>query len=416
MVERTAGTPALGRRRRPARRRPARPIEELRRLYDSISGCSGRPRARIGSRSTTELREESPSGSQPRLRDELDGVRLGRGREPRRAGGRRGAIDPVVLDELGPDEPSSSKRRLPDRLARRGRRRPRRRARDHPAAPATIGFRPTASTPGRPTPAVDQVIPRHPEDRRARGAVRRRTRNAAFTVGEERSTHRPALSSSSPRGRSAPRPPSRRTRRLSAPGPVRCSRRWGWESFPVADAARDGDDRADTSRSEPLVARPSPGPPTTTQPASSRSAGEPTRRSQTSATLSKAARTGEARLMEDAQTTSSATIRAFGSWLGMSLAHIDELDRIEMPDGFVWRPVRRRFCIRAFGVNAYSAAEPGAPIVEEHTESSSATRRSTSCSVACAVHRRRQRARTRLPGSSSSCATALQAGRDRGRR
>ena len=53
----------------------------------------------------------------------------------------------------------------------------------------------------------------------------------------------------------------------------------------------------------------------------------------------------------------------------MSWTHIDELDRIEMPDGFVWRPVRRRFDIRAFGVNAYSAPEAGAPIVETHTES-----------------------------------------------
>jgi len=36
----------------------------------------------------------------------------------------------------------------------------------------------------------------------------------------------------------------------------------------------------------------------------------------------------------------------------MNLAHIDELDAIELPDGFVWRPVRRRFGIKAFGTNA----------------------------------------------------------------
>lgn len=53
----------------------------------------------------------------------------------------------------------------------------------------------------------------------------------------------------------------------------------------------------------------------------------------------------------------------------MSVAHIDELDAIELPDGFVWRPIRRHFGIRAFGVNAYTAREVGAPIVEEHTES-----------------------------------------------
>ena len=39
-----------------------------------------------------------------------------------------------------------------------------------------------------------------------------------------------------------------------------------------------------------------------------------------------------------------------------------------MADGFVWRPIRRRFGIRAFGVNAYSPREAGAQIVEEHTE------------------------------------------------
>jgi tetratricopeptide (TPR) repeat protein len=48
--------------------------------------------------------------------------------------------------------------------------------------------------------------------------------------------------------------------------------------------------------------------------------------------------------------------------------HVDDLDRIELPDGFVWRPVRRRFDIRAFGANAYSPREAGARVVEEHTE------------------------------------------------
>jgi tetratricopeptide (TPR) repeat protein len=52
----------------------------------------------------------------------------------------------------------------------------------------------------------------------------------------------------------------------------------------------------------------------------------------------------------------------------VSVSHIDELDRIEMPDGFVWRPIRRHFDIRAFGVNAYTALEAGGLIVEPHTE------------------------------------------------
>ena len=51
----------------------------------------------------------------------------------------------------------------------------------------------------------------------------------------------------------------------------------------------------------------------------------------------------------------------------MNLVHIDDLDAIEMPDGFVWRPVRRRFGIKAFGTNAYTPGASGR-VVEEHTE------------------------------------------------
>ena len=53
----------------------------------------------------------------------------------------------------------------------------------------------------------------------------------------------------------------------------------------------------------------------------------------------------------------------------MTWLHADDLERIEMDDGFVWRPVRRRFDIRAFGVNAYSPREAGAHVIEEHSES-----------------------------------------------
>ena len=54
----------------------------------------------------------------------------------------------------------------------------------------------------------------------------------------------------------------------------------------------------------------------------------------------------------------------------MSWTHVDGLDAVQMPDGFVWRPIRRHFGIRAFGVNAYTAKQAGGQIVEEHTESS----------------------------------------------
>jgi tetratricopeptide (TPR) repeat protein len=51
----------------------------------------------------------------------------------------------------------------------------------------------------------------------------------------------------------------------------------------------------------------------------------------------------------------------------VNIAHVDELDAIELPDGFVWRPVRKHFGIRAFGTNAYTPGAAGR-IVEEHTE------------------------------------------------
>ena len=53
----------------------------------------------------------------------------------------------------------------------------------------------------------------------------------------------------------------------------------------------------------------------------------------------------------------------------MNLAHIDELNAVELPDGFVWKPVRRHFGIKAFGVNVYAPGATG-QIVEEHTEGS----------------------------------------------
>ena len=51
----------------------------------------------------------------------------------------------------------------------------------------------------------------------------------------------------------------------------------------------------------------------------------------------------------------------------MNIAHIDDLDRIEMPDGFVWRPVRKHFGILAFGANVYTPGANG-QVIEEHTE------------------------------------------------
>jgi tetratricopeptide (TPR) repeat protein len=52
------------------------------------------------------------------------------------------------------------------------------------------------------------------------------------------------------------------------------------------------------------------------------------------------------------------------------IARIEDLERypIEGQDGLTWRPVRRYFDIKAFGVNAYTADEAGQRVVEEHRE------------------------------------------------
>jgi quercetin dioxygenase-like cupin family protein len=53
---------------------------------------------------------------------------------------------------------------------------------------------------------------------------------------------------------------------------------------------------------------------------------------------------------------------------GYEVAHIDELEKLPINNGeFVWRPVRRRFGITAFGTNAYTG-DAGQRVVEEHFE------------------------------------------------
>jgi tetratricopeptide (TPR) repeat protein len=48
--------------------------------------------------------------------------------------------------------------------------------------------------------------------------------------------------------------------------------------------------------------------------------------------------------------------------------HISELGAIPGPGTLVWRPIRRRFGIEAFGMNAYTAERAGEDLVEDHTE------------------------------------------------
>ena len=50
---------------------------------------------------------------------------------------------------------------------------------------------------------------------------------------------------------------------------------------------------------------------------------------------------------------------------------LDEIEPIAVVDGsLLWRPVRRRLDIGAFGINAYVAPNEGDDVVEEHTERS----------------------------------------------
>jgi hypothetical protein len=48
--------------------------------------------------------------------------------------------------------------------------------------------------------------------------------------------------------------------------------------------------------------------------------------------------------------------------------HLDELESIPGPGSLTWRPVRATLGIRAFGCNAYTAANPGDDVVEPHSE------------------------------------------------
>jgi tetratricopeptide (TPR) repeat protein len=54
---------------------------------------------------------------------------------------------------------------------------------------------------------------------------------------------------------------------------------------------------------------------------------------------------------------------------GYEVTRLDDLDRIPVGEkGLEWRPIRRRFGLEAFGINAYSSANAGGEVVEEHTE------------------------------------------------
>lgn len=53
---------------------------------------------------------------------------------------------------------------------------------------------------------------------------------------------------------------------------------------------------------------------------------------------------------------------------GWDAVRLGELESLSGPGTLRWTPLRRHFGITAFGVNAYTAAEVGQDVVEEHTE------------------------------------------------
>jgi tetratricopeptide (TPR) repeat protein len=54
---------------------------------------------------------------------------------------------------------------------------------------------------------------------------------------------------------------------------------------------------------------------------------------------------------------------------GYRVVDLDSLERVPLEEG-IWRPVRRRLRVTAFGINAYSADDAGDSLIEEHDETS----------------------------------------------
>jgi tetratricopeptide (TPR) repeat protein len=55
------------------------------------------------------------------------------------------------------------------------------------------------------------------------------------------------------------------------------------------------------------------------------------------------------------------------------VAHLDDLERLGAAGG-IYRPIRRRLGVRAFGINAYTAPRAGDQVVEHHHEGSGSGR------------------------------------------
>jgi hypothetical protein len=53
---------------------------------------------------------------------------------------------------------------------------------------------------------------------------------------------------------------------------------------------------------------------------------------------------------------------------GWQAARLGEIPPVDDGDPADWRPLRHHFGIRAFGVNSWTASEPGQEVVEKHDE------------------------------------------------
>src|SRR3954453_15432969 len=52
----------------------------------------------------------------------------------------------------------------------------------------------------------------------------------------------------------------------------------------------------------------------------------------------------------------------------LKILHLDEIEGLPVLGTLIWKPVRKTLGVTAFGINAYTAANAGDEVVEEHTE------------------------------------------------
>src|SRR3954447_8572176 len=62
--------------------------------------------------------------------------------------------------------------------------------------------------------------------------------------------------------------------------------------------------------------------------------------------------------------------RPVASGAGYEVVSIPEMETVDLPAGLRWHPIRPVLGVRAIGVSAYSAREPGETVVEPHDEAS----------------------------------------------